>query len=183
MKNLIEPQILERFRENPPSNKDLKDFLDANPQLSAAGVCRALGMSLRGFYDWKYRFQQNQSLEKFSSSNQSIVAVAGKGKKYSAEDKLTLVKEYARLEVGSKTEFLRKMGLYQSDIQKWSDAIDAAGIAALSMRKVRKDKRPESEIALESLRRENHSQEKTIAKLAALVVFQKKVSDMLEREE
>lgn len=101
-----------------------------------------------------------------------------KDKKYSASDKVAIIREYARLENGSKTEFLRKMGLYQTDVRKWSELVDAAAIEALSNRKVRKDKKSDSEV--EALKKENRYQEKTIAKLAALVVFQKKVSDILE---
>lgn len=181
MKNVIEPTVLAEFIKNPPSNQTLKVFLDNHTEMSAASLCKILDRNLKGYYDWKHR-QKSLSTSSDSGVGKLVLPLPNpKGKKYSAEDKLAIIKEYGRLGNGSKTEFLRKMGLYQSDVSKWSTLVDSAAIEVLSNRKVRKDKKADSEI--ENLKRENNCQEKTIAKLAALVVFQKKVSDMLVQSE
>lgn len=183
MKNLIDPRVIAEFKANPPTNQQLKDFLDIHPDVKASALCKVIGKDSRGYYDWNYRRKQIGTNPSSLDPNLVLLPEYVKGQKYSASDKVVLVKAYGKLENGSKTEFLRKKGLYQSDIQKWSDAMDAAAIEALSHRKVRKDKKSDSEIELEKLRRENTTHEKTISKLAALVVFQKKVSDLLGQPE
>lgn len=178
MKNIIEPKLIAEFKKKPPSYETISKLLESHPDMSAASLCTAIGFSVEKYYDWKYR--QKQSLVQFDArlGKLPVPPLNLKDKKYSASDKVAIIREYGRLENGSKTEFLRKMGLYQTDVRKWSELVDAAAIEALSNRKVRKDKKSDSEV--EALKKENRYQEKTIAKLAALVVFQKKVSDILE---
>jgi len=180
MKNIIEPNIIEAFRKSTPSFEEINIFLEDKPHVSAAYFCKLIDVNIKHYYDWKHR--KNKVLFKKSTDthNLSVTPASGKNQKYSAVDKLKLVKEYLNLEEGKKTEFLRKYGLYQSDISRWIELSEAASIEALSKRKVRSDKKSETEVELEKLKKEMAFQEKTIAKLAALVVFQKKVSEIID---
>lgn len=180
MKNIIEPQIIEAFKKNPPSYEEIHGFLANKPDVSAALFCKLLNINIKGYYDWNFR-RKNKDLQRQSSEvadNLLVKPVASK-KKYTAADKLTLVNKYSKLEEGKKAEFLRKFGLYQSDISKWSELSQAAAIEALSKRKTRSDKKSETEIENNKLKKEITSHEKTIAKLATLVMLQKKVSELL----
>jgi transposase-like protein len=176
MKNLIEPSILEAFKVNPPSLEEMGNFLDKQPHISAAYLCKIIGMDINKYYDWKYR--KNKARHK-----ENLDVVPSGRRKYTASDKLKLIKEYTQLEDITKTEFLRKYGLYQSDIARWIELSEAASLEVLSRRKVRNDKKSEVELEIEHLKKEISSQEKTITKLAALVVIQKKVSEILTNPE
>ncbi len=177
MKNLIEPQILESLKQNRPSYQEILTLLDAHPNVSASYLSKIVGFSLQGFYDWKNR-QRKKALTAKVENALTVTPRSG-NEKYTAVEKLALVKEYVKLQNGSKSEFLRKYGLYQSDISKWGEIADSAAVEALAQRKIRSDKKSESAIELGNLKKELAGQEKTIAKLAALVVIQKKVSEIL----
>jgi hypothetical protein len=179
MKNIIEPHIIESFKVNRPSYQEIKDFLESHSNVSASYLSKLIGFSLQGFYDWKNRQKKKETLKPDNTANGFSVSPRSGNDKYPASEKLALVREYVKLQNGSKSEFLRKYGLYQSDIGKWSEVADLAAIEALSQRRTRSDKKSESFIELESLKKEIAGQEKTIAKLAALVVIQKKVSEIL----
>lgn len=73
-----------------------------------------------------------------------------------------------------KAEFLRRHGLYATDILRWFFQYEEEGVKALCQRKVRKDKKSEEQIKIERLEAELHRQEKTTAKLSSLVLIQKK---------
>lgn len=92
---------------------------------------------------------------------------------------MKLLSQFALCDCKARAELLRKFGLYQSDMDRWSTVVNEAAILALSTRKTRSDKKPQEQIEIEGLRKELRGQEKTIAKLAALVVIQKKVSEIL----
>ncbi|PWU20748.1 MAG: hypothetical protein C5B49_03750 [Bdellovibrio sp.] len=92
-----------------------------------------------------------------------------------------LLKLYGSLEGEARAELLRKYGLYDSDFARWLDKTDSAALVALSTRKPRSDKKSPEQLEIERLKEELRGQEKTIAKLSALVVVQKKVSDFLKR--
>jgi hypothetical protein len=180
MKNLIEPQIIEAFKKNPPSYEKIHSFLVNRPEISASLFCKMIDVNIKGYYDWNFRRKNKEIQTQSSGSSDNLLVKPATGKnKYTAADKLKLINEYSKLEEGKKAEFLRKFGLYQSDISKWNELSQAAAIEALSKRKTRNDKKSEKEIENDKLKKEITSHEKTIAKLAALVMLQKKVSEIL----
>jgi hypothetical protein len=180
MKNLIEPKIIEEFLKSQPSFEEIEKFLEKNSNIPAALFCKMINLEPRKYYDWRWvsKKRQGKAESKDAESRLGATAVKSNGK-YSAAEKLSLVRAYSKLENGQKTEFLRGYGLYQSDIKKWEDIIDGAALAALSVRKVRSDKKSDVEIENGNLKGEIAGHEKTIAKLAALVMVQKKVSEIL----
>ena len=179
MKNLIEPKILEAMRARTVSYEEISKLLSNKPDMTATWLCKSLNMDTQPYYAWKNRQVKKEDEAKINKSELSPVVPAGGKKKYSAIDKMNLIKKYSLLINSEKAEFMRKFGLYQSDIDRWSALVDAAAIAALSTRKTRSDKKPEEQVQLELLRKEVTGQEKIIAKLAALVVIQKKVSEII----
>ena len=112
-----------------------------------------------------------------------MVPASGKNASYSAADKLALLKRYDKLDSVKRSEFLRTYGLYQSDLARWLDVADAAALESLGKRKPRSDKKSIETKVVEGLQKEVATHEKTIAKLAALVMLQKKVSDLLNASE
>lgn len=183
MKNLIDPKVIEGFINTRPSYDEVSAFLESHPEIVASHFCKLINVNLQTYYSWKHRNNKSKSkVPSDGSENLLVNPVSGKNRNYTAEEKLKLVREYLNLESGKKTEFLRKFGIYQSDISKWSELAQSAALVALSARKIRSDKKSDAEIELEGLKKEIAGQEKTIAKLAALVVFQKKISEILNGE-
>lgn len=178
MKNLIEPKILAALKEKPVSLEGLSEFLSKEPGVTASQLCKLVEVDPQNYYRWKHLKAKNGTVG-VSDDDFSVTPVSGKGKKYSPADRFKLVNWYLKLDDTKRAEFLRKFGLYQSDIARWSELIETAAIGALSKRKFRSDKKSEEQVELESLKKETRAQEKTIAKLAALVVIQKKVSEIL----
>ena len=74
---------------------------------------------------------------------------------------------------------MRRYGLYDSDFVRWQQRADEAALEALSTRKPRSDKKSTEQLENERLKLELRGQEKTIAKLSAIVVAQKKISELL----
>jgi hypothetical protein len=108
-----------------------------------------------------------------SGEDFDVIPAGADKKSYAANDKLKLVKRFASLEGEARAEMLRKYGLYESDFSRWQEKADEAALAALSTRKPRSDKKSTEQLENERLKAELRSQEKTIAKLSAIVVAQK----------
>jgi hypothetical protein len=180
MKNMIDPEKLAvLMQKTPASFEEMQAFLSANSTITATHLCKTLSVDPQAYFSWKNR-KAKQSASKAEISDGLGVAPIGRGgKKYAADEKLKLIKEYGRTEGASRAELLRKFGLYHSDIERWQGLVEEAALLALSKRKTRVDKKSDEQVELENLRKELKGQEKTIAKLAALVVIQKKVSEIL----
>jgi|HubBroStandDraft_6_1064221.scaffolds.fasta_scaffold713389_1 hypothetical protein len=180
MKNLIDPKILAELKQEPVSYERIASFLEGNKEITAARLCKLLGVDPQQYYNWKSR-----TLKRPEGTNGDFEVVpTGDGKKnYSASDKLTLIKRYITLEGEKRTEFLRMYGLYDSDLARWLEKVDEAALVALSTRKARCDKKSAEQLENERLSKELRGQEKTIAKLSAIVVAQKKISELLKDED
>ncbi len=179
MKNLIEPKILAALSVKPVSLEGLSEFLASEPSITASQLCRLVEVDPQNYYRWKHLKVKNSAGNEGGNGGFSVEPISGKGKKYAPTDKFNLVNQYLKLDDTKRAEFLRKFGLYQSDVARWRELIETAAVDALSTRKPRSDKKSGEQIELENLKRETKAQEKTIAKLAALVVIQKKVSEIL----
>ena len=183
MKNLIEPHLLAELKKKPVSFEGLSAFLTKRPGITASQLCKLVDVEPQEYYRWKHLKVKKSKPDQNDDDELSVEPINGKVKQYTAADKFKLISKYFKLDESKRTEFLRKFGLYQSDIARWSALVETAGIEALSKRKTRSDKKPPEQIELEKLKKEMRAQEKTIAKLAALVVIQKKVADLLDQAE
>ena len=181
MKNLIDPQVLAELKQEPVSYEKIAAVLDGNKSLTAARLCKLLDTDPQPFYNWKSRTARRSSPA--SGEDFDVVPTGSDKKSYSANDKLKMVKRFASLEGETRAEILRKYGLYESDFSRWREKVDEAALAALSTRKPRSDKKSAEQIENELLKAELRGQEKTIAKLSAIVVAQKKISALLSSSE
>lgn len=181
MKNLIEPAKLAYLMEEPISYERITEHLQSDSSMTAGRLCKAMGIDPQRYYHWKNR-QKKRKLDSAPStlSRQDVIEPTGAHKKsYSAAEKFELLRMSDSLHGPEKTEFLRRFGLYQSDLDRWDLVAREAAVGALSQRKPRRDQKPAEQVEIEKLKKELQGQEKTIAKLAALVVIQKKVSEIL----
>lgn len=182
MKNLINPQTLVELRREPISFERIASVLESNTEITASQLCKLLSVEPQQFYSWKCRHSKQRRIAKDVSDEADIVPTGAKKKIYSAQDKLRIVKRFMTLTGGDRTELLRKFGLYESDLARWREKADEAALAALGTRKIRSDKKSSEQIEIERLKGELRGQEKTIAKLSAIVVAQKKISEFLAKE-
>ena len=179
MKNMIAPEKLAVLMEKPVTFERIAEFLLTDSTITATQLCRVLKVDSQQYFNWKSK-RSKRAQGVLATPEESVVEPTGQGKKkYSPEEKLKLLSQFALCEGTARAEFLRRFGLYQSDIDRWSTLVHEAAVGALSTRKPRSDKKPQEQVELESMRKEIQGQEKTIAKLAALVVIQKKVSEIL----
>jgi transposase-like protein len=175
MKNLIDPKILAELKQGPITNEKIATFLKGNKEITTAKLCKLLDVDPQQFYNWKSRTAKRLS----ANGDFDVVPTGADKKTYSANDKLKLVKHSSTLEGEARVEMLRKYGLYESDFSRWQEKIDEVALAALSTRKPRCDKKSTEQLENERLKAEVRTHEKTIAKLSAIVVAQKKISDLL----
>jgi hypothetical protein len=183
MKNMIDPQLLAELKKKPVSFEGLNAILVKSPNITASQLCKLVDVEPQDYYRWKHLKSKANNPDLVRIDEFTVEPVSGKVKRYTAADKFKLISKYFQLVESKRTEFLRKFGLYASDISRWSALVETAAIEALSKRKSRSDKKPAEEIELANLKKEMRGQEKTIAKLAALVVIQKKVSEILNPTE
>jgi len=180
MKNLIPPEILSTLKREPVSIPDIVKYLDKNQDVSTSILCKLIGVPASRVYDYRYRQRKNSSDEslvkgvnpKGSSNSQS---------RYTASEKFEIVDSYNSSPEEVKSKILREYGLYTTDIQRWHEQIKEAAIDRLKTRKVRSDKKSPEQIRIEELERELKEQEKTTAKLSALIVLQKKTEEIFKR--
>jgi len=95
-----------------------------------------------------------------------------KSKTWSAEEKLRVLGEAARLTDEQLGEFLRSEGVHEATLREWQEAA-AAGLASASGAR-RNKKSPEAK-RVKELERELRRKEKALAEMAALITLQKKV--------
>ncbi len=179
MKNLIEPAILAQLKAKPTPYEDMAKFLAENENVSTSQLCRRIGLEPQYYYNWKARKNKAAAAESGSSDEFAVEPTGIGKKKYSPSDKLKLINHCEVLDGSARAEFLRKFGLYQSDLDRWNKVAKEAALDALSMRKQRSDKKSAEQVELEKLKTVMKGQEKTIAKLSALVEIQKKISEIL----
>lgn len=181
MKNLIEPEKLQVLKSKPVSLEAIAEFLDQEPKVSAGYVCKVLGVPPTSFYSWRARQRKSEAAKetKRSSAPSEVIPTGAGKRKYSAEDKVALVRDYQRLSEEQGGLFLRTYGLYRSDIERWQEVIEQAAVEALSKKKQGRAAKSKEQIEIEDLQRELQGQEKVISKLSAMIVVQKKISNIL----
>jgi hypothetical protein len=179
MKNLISPETLAFFQQDPIPLKEIVEFLENNTTITTASLCKVTGISPRKIHDYKY-VNKKKNISKKNTTEVIPKGATKKHSRYSAIDKFSLIEKYSISSEKEKTELLRKYGIYQSDISNWRTLAKEASLQALGKRKTRSDKKPDEQLKIEMLEGELRDQEKTTAKLSALLVLQKKTFDMLK---
>jgi transposase-like protein len=101
---------------------------------------------------------------------------------FTAQFKRRIVEEAAAAtEPGAIGALLRRHGLYSSHLTKWREQYKAGALGALAPRKRGPKVSPKNPLAerVARLERENTRLEKRLAQAAAIIEFQKKVSEIL----
>ena len=183
MKNLVAPESLVEFQKKPVQFDKIVAYLEAHPEVTAATMCKLIGVPVQGLYNWRNEFRKRSlAAADIDSSGFSVLPVSGSGK-YSAADKFALMKQYDKVEGQDRTELLRKYAIYQADIKRWRETANQAVIESLGKRKTRSDKQPAEAKLIESLKKDLQDRDKRIEKLETLVMIQKKLSLLLESNE
>ena len=193
MKNLISPStlgselaissdVIKAFQVKPTPFAEIVGFLNSNPQFSVKSIGSAIGVSPGRIYQWKCDEKKRSMSSQGKSSYLEVAArcASKKQARYTAPEKLELLRQYNGSKASGKTEILRKYGLYQTDMDRWHEKVTAAGLEALSKRKIRNDKKSPEQLKIEQLEKELMVQEKTTAKLTTIVLIQKKLKNILE---
>src|SRR5687767_12213410 len=141
MKNLIDPGILAELKREPITHDRIAAFLENNKEITATSLCKLLDVDPQRYFNWKNRTAKQVSFSKADEDGFDVIPVGGGKKRYSADDKLRLVKRYSALDGEQRTELMRKYGLYNSDFTRWLEQADSAALAAFSTRKPRSDKK------------------------------------------
>jgi transposase-like protein len=187
MKNGLCETELRDLRLKPTPYRKIEAHLRKYPKLTVAKLATKIGIEAQHFYQW--RANQNRKKPKIPKtgfwSDQPCFnprkPTKGSKDRYTAEEKFSIVMAYNRGGDRKKGEILRKYGLYSTDIERWSDLIQEVVLDNLSRRKPRKDKESEESKQIKSLEKEVLDSQATIAKLSAIIVAQKKISDLLNR--
>ena len=183
MKNLIDPNILASFKQDPVPAKEIVEFLDSHPETKTSHLCKLIGIPPRVIYDYRSYWNKKSGSEKCNTDAVVPKANSKKHNRYSAKEKFKLANKYVFSTDKEKAELLRTYGLYQSDIKRWWEQIEVSSLEALGTRKSRSDKKSNEELEMEQLRKDLSEQEKTTAKLSTLLILQKKTFDMLKKKD
>lgn len=181
MKNLVPPEILATLRQEPVSIPDIVKYLDNNPNVTTSNLCKLIGIPAYKVY----RYRNRQRMENNNISLVNGVVPKGSSKshaRYSAEDKYNILEKYVAGTDDVKSRILREYGLYTSDIQRWKDQVKLAAIEKLGTRKIRSDKKSTEQLRIEELESALQEQEKTTAKLTALIILQKKIEEIFTKK-
>lgn len=181
MKNLIEPRKMAELKSRPANYETVEAFLVSEPKISAGYVCKVIGIAPSNFYAWRSRKENTASKSelKLRQPPSAVVPTGGSKRKYSASDKVALLRDYVACSESKRGELLRTYGLYASDVDRWREVTDRAAIEALSVRKQGHKAKTPDQLKIAELERELQGNEKVISKLSAIVVIQKKVSAIL----
>lgn len=102
-------------------------------------------------------------------------------RRWSAADKVRLVREAAALDDAALGAFLRREGLHQADLDRFWQEVEQAATEGLASKR-RRGPTPEQK-ELKRLRKELDRKEKALAEAAALLVLRGKVQAFLSAEE
>lgn len=185
MKNLIEPKKIALLKSKPATYETVLEFLRAEAlnseaKISAGLVCKLVGIPASNFYMWRTRTERNElAATQPLDPTKEIVPTGDKKRKYTASDKVALLRLFDRSNEKDQAVLLRTYGLYQSDVDRWRTLVTDASVKALTMSRQGPKSKSADQLKIEELEREVQGQEKVISKLSALVVIQKKVSAIL----
>lgn len=182
MKNLIAPEILAEFQTKPVPMEKIMVFLDTHPEVTASMLSKLCDVPVQQLYNYRTKAKRRKPRPASQKMDFMVVPSSG-GAKYTASDKLALVKQFEKVDGSGRAEILRRYGIYQSDIDRWQKSMDQAALESLSERKTRSDKQSVELKTIEGLKKELLNREKKITKLETLVSIQKKLSVLLGESE
>ncbi len=141
----------------------------AGPEgISASALSKEVGIHQPTLSRW---LRGARSLNGMSSKKKRSDQRA-KSKTWTAEEKLRVLGESARLTDEELGAFLRSEGVHEATLREWREA--AAAALASTPKKRSHKKSPEAK-RIKELERELHRKDKALAEMAALITLQKKV--------
>ena len=126
------------------------------------------------------------TVESGSAKSSSEVLAKASRRRFTAEYKLRVIREYEAAPSGQRGALLRREGLYSSHIDAWRKQQAAGSLSALAPKKRgRKPTKRRDEVALENerLRRENARLQHKLARAEKVIDVQKKISELLGVEQ
>lgn len=133
--------------------------------MSVSQLCRETGVSDVTLYKWRKDYQ-NRGV--------AVPADTKKPETWTAEDKLAVVIETVSFNEVQLSEYCRRKGLYQEQIEQWKSAA-LSGVQQSRQRKQEKLRlRREDKKTIKNLERELKRKDKALAETAALLVLSKK---------
>jgi transposase-like protein len=144
---------------------------------SATRLAREVGISQPTLSRWKREAGSLASMKKKTkqATRQQKKKDKGKGKRWSAKDKLRIVMQAAELSAEELGGFLRSEGVHSRQLEQWREAVHAAfgERTPESRRRAQADRK-----RIQQLERELHRKEKALAEAAALVWLKKKAQEI-----
>jgi len=117
-----------------------------------------------------------------TAKNKSNEVKAKRKRRYfTANYKLEVVKKVAECERGEIGEYLRKEGLYQATVRRWQKEYEN-GTLGERKRGPKKQSNETLEKKISQLEKDKKKLEKRLQQAEAIIEFQKKIAEFLERE-
>jgi transposase-like protein len=133
--------------------------------MSVSQLCRETGVSDVTLYKWR---------KDYRNRGVAVPADTKKPETWTAEDKLAVVIETVSFNEVQLSEYCRRKGLYQEQIEQWKSAA-LSGFQQSRQRKQEKLRlRREDKKTIKDLERELKRKDKALAETAALLVLSKK---------
>jgi transposase len=110
------------------------------------------------------------------------VSKEGKARRWTAEEKLRVVREAAQLDEGALGEFLRREGVHESELEQLRAEVDEAALRGLEANRPKRGLSAEQK-KIRQLEKELKRKEKALAEAAALLVLRGKVQAFLSEDE
>ncbi len=126
------------------------------------------------------------TMENGSAKPDPEVLAKAQRRRFTAEYKLRIVREYEASPMGQRGALLRREGLYSSHIDIWRKQQAAGALSALSpVKRGRKPTKRHDEVTIENerLRRANARLEHQLAHAKNVIEVQKKISELLGVEQ
>lgn len=145
-------------------NQAVSKALNNQPETSLSSSAKLIGISKTTLYSWIKKSSNVKYSEKSPND-------------WSFEDKLRAINETTSLNTSEISSYCRKVGIYNHHIQQWKEEMSNSKDS--STKQENRDLRAENKQLKKELRRK----EKALAEAAALIILQKKVRAIWERED
>jgi len=144
-------------------NQAVSKALNNQPETSLAATARSIGISKSTLYGWIKKSGNVKYSEKSPDD-------------WGFEDKLRAINETSSLNQEETSSYCRKAGIYNHHIQQWKKEMSNSKDS--STKQENRDLQAENK----QLKKELLRKEKALAEAAALIILQKKVRAIWERE-
>lgn len=134
-----------------------------------ADVVKETGVPKDTLYEWRTRYRNKQGASPYSGKPTN---------QYSADDKLAVIIETARLNEAELGEYCRRKGIYPVQIATWKASM-VQGLMS-SPNKADREQNQKQIKAIQHLEKDLARKEKALAEVVALLVLQKKFQALME---